>query len=412
MALSIRNSYHSIAKVMLRSAMASLLLIFPNINARAQAEDKMLRKADSLVAAKKYNSAFKLLNSYDSNNGKPAIVLKKADIALNYFVSSIGFETFCFKDLEKDETLNKYRRSAGNHDMYAFRINHVLDSLVQANPGNFDLYQGLGKYYYQVHMKYEDGLGKSTAQLFNLMEYHFNAAIEHNAGDYESHYILGYVSLSRKYYREAIPHLLSSLELNKDFAPASYNLAFAYLYSNDRANTLKYAKLAHDLYQDPAFKADAARMTAVAYSELKDLGNAINYYTISDREDPNNYYTLKPLLTLYLITNDTLSNTILPRFFALDPENPAIYNDLAKIYFENDKASQLLDFYLLKNQAADNSKVVSGNLLFYIAELYMESNKLMAKEYFIRARRQFATVYASSNPVFDVIDNAIKKTAP
>ncbi len=392
--------------------MAALLLACLPHLAVAQPEDKVLQKADSLVAARKYNSAFKLLNSYDKENGNPAIVLKKTDIALNYFVSSIGFETFSFKDLEKDESLAKYRSGAGNYDMYAFRINRVLDSLVQVNPRNFDLYQGLGKYYYQAHMKYEDGLGKSTAQLFNLMEYNLNAAIEHNAGDYESHYILGYVALSRKYYRDAIPHLLRSLELNKDYAPACYNLAFAYLYSNDRANTLKYAKLAHDLYQDAAFKADAARMTAVAYSELKDLSNAISYYTLSDKEDPNNYYTLKPLLTLYLITNDTLSKTILPRFFALDPENPAIYNDLAKIYFENDKADQLLDFYLLKNQAAGNSKVVSGNLMFYIAELYLESNKLMAKEYFLRARQQFASVYQSSNPVFEVIDNAIKKTAP
>ena len=260
-----------------------------------------------------------------------------------------------------------------------------------------------------MHEKYGDQLGKSTDELFNLMESNFTKAIEHNADDYLSHYTLGYIDLNKKKYKEAIPFFLRSIELNKDFVSSYYNLAYAYLYTDDRINALKYAKISLGLYNDSTYKGDAARMIAVIYSELKDEKNAIEYYTLSDKIDPNNYYTLKSLLSLYIRTDNASSKQMLGRFFDLDPESPTIYNDLADIYFTNKKTDQLLAFYLSKIPGK-NSKITSGNLLFYTGEIYLDSNKTIAKEYFQKAKTTFATAYDSNNPVFKAIDNAIEKT--
>lgn len=42
--------------------------------------------------------------------------------------------------------------------------------------------------------------------------------------------------------KEAIPYFLKSIELKNDLANAHYNLAYAYLFTDDRENALKYAK--------------------------------------------------------------------------------------------------------------------------------------------------------------------------
>jgi hypothetical protein len=71
--------------------------------------EELLSDVDRLVAEKKYLSAFKLLNSRENGDSNPDIVLKKVDIAMNYFGMSMNHKIFAFKDLEKDEDIMDVR---------------------------------------------------------------------------------------------------------------------------------------------------------------------------------------------------------------------------------------------------------------------------------------------------------------
>ncbi|MBP5395533.1 MAG: hypothetical protein J6Y34_00865, partial [Bacteroidales bacterium] len=70
--------------------MKKLLLFLFTFSALAcygQQETDIIAQANRLVADKKYESAFKLLQAYDSANVKPDIFLMKEEILLNYFVT-------------------------------------------------------------------------------------------------------------------------------------------------------------------------------------------------------------------------------------------------------------------------------------------------------------------------------------
>ena len=55
------------------------------VPAESTTSTELLSEVDLLVTEKKYLSAFKLLNSRENGDSDPDIVLKKVDIALNYF---------------------------------------------------------------------------------------------------------------------------------------------------------------------------------------------------------------------------------------------------------------------------------------------------------------------------------------
>jgi hypothetical protein len=52
---------------------------------------------------------------------------------------------------------------------------------------------------------------------------------------------------------------------------------------------------------------------------------------------------------------------------------------------------------------------VKGNLNFYLGRIYIETDKKLATEYFVKARGIFAKIYDKDNEVFKAIDNALKE---
>jgi len=181
------------------------------------------------------------------------------------------------------------------------------------------------------------------------------------------------------------------------------------MYTDDRGNALKYAKNSFDLYTDKTYKEDAARMIGQVYVEMKNDTDAIKYYEIANVMETDNYYNLHPLLGLYVKTSNPKAKETLNTFYNLAPGKPTIYNDLGNIYFEYSKTSELIDFYLAKlpDYAAD--KKISGNLNFYLAQLYLDSDKKAAKDYFLKAKEIFSTVFDKNNGVFNAINEGIKE---
>ncbi|MFM2225774.1 MAG: hypothetical protein RJA07_1976 [Bacteroidota bacterium] len=375
-----------------------------------QTATETIKKANDLIDNKKYESAFKLLDSFDPKNGIPDIVLLKEDIALKYFVTSMMHQMFAFKDLEKKEDIMDYRGKEGSFGMQIFAVDKILDSLIKIYPNNCKLYKGLGDFYFEVYNKYGGNWLKDNNELFKLIEANNTKAVEGNCADYLSYYVLGYVFISQEKYKEGIPYFLKSIEAKKDFADAHYNLAFAYLYSDDKENALKYAKNSLELYKDASLRSDAARMIGQIYSELKDDKNAIKNLELANQIDGGNYYNIKSLLGCYLKTGNEKINETTKTFFNLAPTKPTIYNDLDEMYSINKKENDLATFYKDELIAFKDDNKVMGNLNFYLGKLYLTLDKKQAKEYFTKAKEIFNKLYDKDHPVFNAIEDGIKQT--
>jgi tetratricopeptide (TPR) repeat protein len=387
----------------------TLILTLLALTAFGQTETETIRKANNLIANKKYKSAFNLLDSFDSKNSKPDIVLLKEDILLQYFVTSIAHQMFALKDLEQNEDIMDYRGKKGPFDMQMFQVDSILEALIKIYPTNCKLYKGLGEFYYEVHLKYDGKWLKSDDELFPLIQTNFQKAVDGNCADYLSHYVLGYTNLVQEKSKESIPYFLKSIELNNDYPSSHYNLAYAYLQTDDRKNALKFAKNSLDLYTDQTYKSDAARMLGQIYTELNDDKNALMNYELADKIEPDNYYNLKPLLYLYVKTDSKKAIETSRAFFNLAPANPKIYSDLEGIYLGNKKESDLITFYKSQLPTFKDNDKVQGYLNFYLGKMYIGTDKKIAKEYFLKAKDVFSKVYNKDHQVLKTIDEGIKK---
>jgi len=388
-----------------------LLVCLISLTVFGQTESEILTKANDLIAHKKYESAFKELEGYDPKNEKPDIVLLKEELALNYFVTSMEHQMFAFKDIEINENVQDYRGKQGSSGMYTFPANEILEKLLKEYPDNYKLNKGLGDFYYDALQRYQGNWLKPDSILLKLIVKNYQVAIHHQLADFSVYYKVGLEMLEQKKYKESISYFLESIKLKNNHADAHYNLAFAYLFSDDLKNALKYALNAYDMYRGKANKDDAARMTGQIYTEMKDDKNAIEYYEIANNLEPDNYYNLHPLLDLYVRTKSTKEKEALNSFYNLAPDKPTIYNNLADIYLGNSKTNELIEFYLSKLPQFENDKKVSGNLHFYLGKLYLNSDKGKAKEYFLEAKARYSAVYAKTNDVFKTIDLLLKEAS-
>lgn len=369
----------------------------------------VIKKANYLLANKRYESAFKVLKKFDPVNKVPEVVLLKEDIALNYSIDDKMDRAFAFKDMAWNEDVNDYRGKTGSYNMYRLPINTILDTLIKTYPNNYHLYNALGNYYVDVEEKYGDKWFISQDSIEALIKSNYQIAIDHSLGSDFTYYEIGYIDVSQEKYNEAIPYFTKSISLNKENPDAYYNLAYAYLYLNDRQNALKNAKTALRLYEDSSGIGDAARMAGEIYAELKDTSSAIKYYELSNKVDSSNYNTLEPLLYLYVKTNKVWkAKETLEDFFYLDPENPTIYNDLDGIYNNSKDATTLIGFYKSRLQEYRDDKVVTGNLYFYLGLLYKTIDQATAKDYFNRAKTIFEAVYNTDDEVFKAINQQLE----
>jgi tetratricopeptide (TPR) repeat protein len=376
----------------------------------SQTNVEILKKANDYIADKKYSSAFKTLNQYDPENSKPEIVLLKERIVLDYFVTSMMHRFFALKDLQPNEDIMMYRGQKGTFEMFSFSVDSILSKLIKIYPNDCKLRKGLADYYFDVDSKYPKGWFISKNEILDLMEKNYKAVIEDSCADYHSYYALGYINISKKKYKEGIPYFIKSIEFNKTFPSSYYNLAYAYIYCNDRPNALINAKIALDLYQDKMYKADAANMIATIYSELKDDNNSIQYFETGNEISPNNYYTLRPLLNLYFKTSSPKKEQTRELFYNLGPDKPTIYNDLSIIYKTNNQSDDLIKFYNAKLSKYQTEYKIIGSLDFYLGKLYFENQQNKdAKEYFLKAKENLSKVLSSDNQVFDQIDKTLKE---
>ncbi len=375
----------------------------------AQSEKDVIKRAHDDVLNKKYETAYNLLDSFDSRNDNPDIALLKENIALDFYIETYNHQKFAFKDLNNNEKIKDYRGKTSNLKMHVFKINKVLDSLIKIYPDNHFLYKGLGDYYYEVRLKYGNDWLVSEKELINLVEENYKTALGDKIGDFETNYRLGLTYEIDNKYQAGIPYFIKSIQINDSSADAHYNLAYAFLNVNDTNNALRHSLLAAKLYQDSSEKGDATRMAGVLFAQMGKQKKAIEFMELSNRIAPNNYNTLKILVDMYLkVDNRKKEREVTLEFYKLGFEKPTIYNDLIDIYTTNKQQKTLISFFQSQIKPANDNMVQLGSLYFSIGKLYTDTDKNLAIENLTKAAQVFSTVYKPENPVFKLIYDMMK----
>lgn len=374
------------------------------------AQRSEIKKAQKLIENKKYSSAFELLQEADPQDNDPAIAVVKTEIVLDYFVSSIMHQMFALKDIGEEEDIMDYRGANGEFELFAFSPDSVLLQLIKAYPENYTLHKALGSYYHQVHLKYPGSWLETDREVMNRFFAYYKDAYDHDVKDHWSVYGIGYYFLYLEKFSESIPYLEESVALNPSYPSGHYNLAYAYLYTEQQQKAINSAKQALQKYQAPGLKSDAANMLGTIHLELSDTSEAMSYYQIADSINPGNYYVLRPLMNLQLALNTLDHQERVLEFFKLAPDNPTIYQDLMKAYWDVDRINELLLFFSEQHKNYVNDPKVDGNLYFYKGVIYNDlNNRESAVIEMKKARGVFMGVYSEDHPVFGVIDQFLEQ---
>lgn len=390
-------------KQLFRNILTFLFFSFFTIS---MAQNTAVEKANSLIAELKYASAYEYLNGSDPNDQDPDISISKINLLLNYYVKTELFQKFGLKDITPNLDLQDLRENNTTVKMFVYKPDSILNKLIRQYPQNYKLRKELGNFYYEVHLKYPESWLLPDSVVVQNMKTNYEEAYKNNIYDYWSLFGIGYAHLLDEDYDEAIPILQKSIELNPNYPLSYYNLAYAYSNTEQYSKCLLFAKKAYDLQVIPEFKAEAARLIAMNYEDMKDDKKALEYYKIADKILPNDYSTLSPLLELEIKLDDSQYKKHTNQLFFLDPSNPVIFQDLLKAYSENEKEKEFIEFMeSLKPQFKQNIPVMA-NILFHQAIAQYETEEwVAAKINFEKARSLFRNIFKSNHSVFKVIDS-------
>lgn len=384
----------------------SIILLF--CAALALAQSGPISHSGELIAQKRYKSAYQVLDSADTVNQNPEIVIAKTDLLLNYNIGVNNHRVFALNDSAPSQSVIQNRPIYVN-----FPADSILNELIGKYPTNYTLHKSLGDYYLNVQLTDEEGWIMSDSALVIAIKDNYLLAYQHNVSDYKSLNGLGYTAMLEEDFETAIAYLEQSVKLNKNYPVALSNLTDAYFATGKFDNALLMAQEAFGLYTENTDKAEAARKIAEIYIEKKQNDKALLYYLKADEILPNDYLTLVPVLKLEMELNNPDYANRTNQIITLAPDNPVVYQDVYKVYSENEKEKEFVAFLESQKVYYRSNVRAQAHIHFYMAVAqYEQDDWVDAKINFEKARNLFRSFFKSNHSVFNVIDsytNAIRK---
>ena len=83
----------------------------------------LMKKCDSFLMKRKYDSAFRLLHRADSFNLNAEILYKKQEIAMNFFLAQDKYQSFSFADIEPFQAIQNFRNKGLSNTVYYLPFN-------------------------------------------------------------------------------------------------------------------------------------------------------------------------------------------------------------------------------------------------------------------------------------------------
>lgn len=360
----------------------SWLLLIPAISF-AQTD---LTEYDALVADRKYETAWNWLEEQDPDNTNPEMFVLKTDHILSYFCVSMNHQMFGIKNLEPGEDLMEIRSNLnGNYNIVMFNAEDIGDSLLLIHPDNALVYRAKGNYYYDMYLRYGEGLGYDEEGLLLHAYESFEKAAELGDEFAHGHYVMGYLQLLQDNHAEAKAQFIQSIELDPEYPTAHYNLAYIYLIGEEWQDAYNEAMISAELYEDTEFKADAYRLAGVAAKGMEKYDLARKQLETSLNIMPD-HGTYNNLIDMGFITKD---KKIVKRYslekLALDYSDQQSYEELYDIYTENNAVPDLIKLLheIVKSEKDNLPAEINANLT--MAYIYENQEKLTeARGYYVK----------------------------
>ena len=390
--------------------LCGLMLVAVVFSASAKAD--VLADVDRLVTEKKYLSAFRLLEVQENGDSNPDIALKKAELVLKYFVNSIEHKVFTLADLKEDEEIIDVRGKPGSSIIINFDMDKVFTPLINNYPKDQRLYIALADYYLNAYECCRGRLGKSDEDVLKDARSNYDKAIALGETDPRTYFCAGKTAIYMNDLAGAAKLLEISVQKSDSYAPAQYNLAYAYVFQGRPAEAAPHAVAAYEIYDVIPLKADAAMLAGQAYMDLGNTEEALKYFFICDKLDPKKYENLRRLMGLYVkLGRGEEAKIVGERIFEMDPTNPT----MARVFLDSFGYSSLKGelpgiFNGLAAKYAGNPAAV-GNALYHLSVFYSHiGDSAMALKTIDEAEMNFRKSLKEDHVVFKAIEQ-IRKTA-
>jgi len=390
--------------------MRQLFFIFLLLSTVSLPAQRWARESNKLIAEKKYRSAWEVLDKADPQNKKPAIALAKTDLLLNYFINTVMHKVFTLKDLKPDEKPEDFRGKDENGNLIRFDPEAVLDTLVKYNPTEYKLNEGLGNYYYQVFLAFQENWLKKPEDLVKLIEQNYTLALEHGIKNYQVTYRIGFAQLFLQHFPDARKSFQLSISMNAKYPDAYYSLAYSYLQLNQTDSAILNANKAYELFTDTFNRSDVNLLRGMIYSTRNDTPSAIREYRAAFNLNPKNQSMCQLYLKAELRYNGKELIDVASSYFDIAPKSGETYNELINDFFQANKHQEILALLERKRiQYADDPETV-GDICFYRAYIYViMEEKAKAKADLLLAKENFQKVFPPEHEMFGTIEEALKE---
>jgi tetratricopeptide (TPR) repeat protein len=371
---------------------------------------RCIRQSDKLIAAKKYRTAWETLDKADPKNKKPAIALAKTDLLLTYFINTVMHQVFTLKDLQPNEKVENLRGTDENGNLIRFDPEAVLDTLIKQNPDNYKLYEGLGNYYYQVFIVFQENWLKKPEELVHLIHDNYSKSYAHGLKTYLAAYRIGFSELFLQQFPDARKSFQESITLNPKYPDAYYSLAYCSLQLGLADSALWSANKAYELFTDTFNRSDVNLLRGMIYSSKKDTLASLREYTAAAALNPKSQSMSQLLLKAELRYDGKDVDAVSSSYFDLGPRDAETYNELITDYFNANKPKEVLAFLERKLTQYTADPEITGNICFYRAYVYVVmEEKEKAKADLLRAKADFSKVFPPGHQMFGTIDEAMKE---
>jgi len=365
------------------------------------------KEVDSLINESQFSSAWKALNKIHNDSTDKAAI-KKTEFCLKYFSHTTYHLKFYFADLKKEETLlNRRQGEYSTSELFAdFNPEKELLKALRKDEGNPDLHFAIGTYYYDVALSYHDQWKKGKKETMALYYYHFKEAYKQNIKSALSCYAISYFYQSRRTNAKAKKHLLEALKIDTNYAAAHYNLAYSYSIQDSTELAVSHAHKAYDNYEIKSYKADAASMCGILYSDLGKHEDAVNWLLISDALAPGNVVLYETLLVSYLaLKKENETALITKNLYAYDWRTGRIFNAILDAYMKENKTETLRLFLENEVKSDTTDKEYQGFSYMHLTQMHINLNQdKLAKENLDKAKASFDICYDKDHAIYRVLE--------
>jgi tetratricopeptide (TPR) repeat protein len=384
-----------------------ILLLFVSSTLFGQ---RAIRQANKLIAAKKYRSAWEVLDKADPKNEKPVFALAKTELLLKYFVNTVMHQVFTLKDLKANEKVDDLRGKDENGNLIHFNPEEVLDTLLKKHPKEYTLYVGLGDYYYETFIIFQENWIKKPEVLVNLITENYKQAAQHGLLTYQVAYRIGFSQLFLQRFPEARKSFDQAILLNPKYPDSYYSQAYTCLQLNMSDSALANANKAYELFTDTFNRSDVNLLRGLIYSSRKDTARSLGEYRQAAKMNPKNGSIWQLLLKAVLRFDTPDLHDVASAYFDIDPRAADTYSQLINGYFQAQRSKDILTLLGEKLVQYEKDPEVLGNICFYRAYIYViMEDKPKAKADILKAKENFKKVFPPEHEMFGAIEEALKE---